>query len=88
MRRDVVLQPLVTVEVLDTMRVRARVEGGGSAAQAEAVRMAVARALVEMQAAWRVPLKMAGMLSRDPRMVERKKAGFKKARKRKQWVKR
>jgi len=71
-----------------TYEVVARVEGGGMTAQAEAIRMAVARALEKQQANLRKPLKAAGYLKRDPRAVERKKPGLLKARKRPSWSKR
>lgn len=64
------------------------VEGGGIAAQAEAVRHALARALSEVEPGLRHSLKVAGHLKRDPRAKERKKPGLVKARKRKQWSKR
>jgi small subunit ribosomal protein S9 len=63
-------------------------KGGGSHAQAEAVRHGISRALVIFDAELRVPLKKAKMLKRDPRQVERKKFGLKKARKSPQWSKR
>jgi small subunit ribosomal protein S9 len=63
-------------------------KGGGSHAQAEAVRHGISRALVIFDAELRVPLKKAKMLKRDPRKVERKKFGLKKARKSPQWSKR
>mgnify|MGYP001566619255 CR=1 FL=1 len=62
--------------------------GGGSHAQAEAVRHGISRALVLFDKELRVPLKKAKMLKRDPRQVERKKFGLKKARKSPQWSKR
>lgn len=66
----------------------ARVAGGGITAQAEALRMAVARALEKENAGLRPVLKTAGLLTRDPRSVERKKPGLRKARKAPQWSKR
>lgn len=66
----------------------ARVEGGGISAQADAIRMAIARALEKRDAALRKPFKAAGYLKRDPRAVERKKPGLLKARKRPSWSKR
>ena len=63
-------------------------KGGGSHAQAEAVRHGISRALVEFDAELRGVLKKAKMLKRDPRQVERKKFGLKKARKSPQWSKR
>jgi small subunit ribosomal protein S9 len=71
-----------------TFEIMAKVEGGGVTAQAEAIRMAVARALEKHNGALRKPLKAAGYLKRDPRSVERKKPGLRKARKRPQWSKR
>ena len=65
-----------------------KVEGGGSHAQAEAVRLGIARALVLMKPEWRSRLKALGFLKRDPRMVERKKYGLRKARRPQQWRKR
>lgn len=71
-----------------TFEVVAKVSGGGVNAQAEAIRMAVARALEKRDAALRKPLKAAGYLKRDPRSVERKKPGLLKSRKRPSWSKR
>lgn len=65
-----------------------KVNGGGLHAQAESVRLGVARALVKDDSELRSTLKKAGFLKRDPRQVERKKFGLKKARKRAQWSKR
>lgn len=64
------------------------VNGGGQTGQADAVKLAIARALVKYNAELKPSLKVAGLLTRDPRMVERKKPGQKKARKRFQFVKR
>lgn len=66
----------------------AKVEGGGMSAQAEAIRMGIARALEKRDANLRKNLKAAGYLKRDPRHVERKKPGLLKARKRPSWSKR
>ena len=68
--------------------VTANVEGGGITGQAEAIRLAIARALVEVNPENKPALKAKGLLTRDPRMVERKKPGQKKARKRFQFSKR
>ena len=68
--------------------VEARVEGGGIAAQAEAVRHAIARALTKAEEGSRSTIKAAGLLTRDARAKERKKPGLLKARKRPQWSKR
>lgn len=68
--------------------ISAHVYGGGLSAQAEAIRLGIARALVKEKAGRRIPLKRAGYLKRDARSVERKKFGLRKARKRPQWSKR
>ncbi len=75
-------------EVQGTFEVQAKVSGGGMSAQAEAVRMAIARALEKRTPELRKSLKAAGYLKRDPRAVERKKPGLLKARKRPSWSKR
>lgn len=72
----------------DRFRVSVNVKGGGTHAQAEAVRHGTARVLVLFNPDFRKRLKRAGFLTRDPRMVERKKFGLKKARKAPQWAKR
>jgi len=69
-------------------KVTVKVSGGGISAQAEAMRLGTARALVEHDEALRGDLKKAGFLKRDPRVVERKKFGLKKARRAPQWSKR
>ena len=71
-----------------TIAVSAQVNGGGIAAQAEAIRLGIARALIADNVGRRGPLKAKGYLKRDPRAKERRKFGFKKARKRPQWSKR
>lgn len=68
--------------------VKANVEGGGIKGQAEAIRLGITRALVEINAEHKPALKAQGLMTRDPRMVERKKPGQKKARKRFQFSKR
>ena len=68
--------------------VSAKVLGGGSRGQAESVRLGIARALVELDADLRKPLKAKGFLKRDPRVKERKKPGLKRARRGPQWRKR
>ncbi|HEU4677702.1 MAG TPA: 30S ribosomal protein S9 [Candidatus Paceibacterota bacterium] len=73
---------------IDTYEISAKVEGGGLSAQADAIKLGVARALVKEKADRRVPLKRAGYLKRDARAVERKKFGLRKARRRPQWSKR
>ncbi|HJS01421.1 MAG TPA: 30S ribosomal protein S9 [Flavobacterium sp.] len=83
-----VLQPLTMTENAENFDVKVNVYGGGSTGQAEAVRMALARVMCEVEAENRAILKPEGLLTRDPRMVERKKFGQKKARKRFQFSKR
>ncbi|WP_372474335.1 30S ribosomal protein S9 [Capnocytophaga sp. ARDL2] len=83
-----VTQPLVMTENADKYDVKVNVYGGGTTGQAEAVRMAIARAMCEVDVENRAILKPEGLLTRDPRMVERKKFGQKKARKRFQFSKR
>ncbi len=73
---------------IDTYEVTAKVTGGGLSAQSDAIKLAIARALVKEKADRRTVLKRAGYLKRDPRAVERKKFGLLKARKRPQWAKR
>jgi small subunit ribosomal protein S9 len=68
--------------------ITAKVHGGGLSSQAEAIRLGIARALVKEKADRRTALKKEGFLKRDPRAVERKKPGLRKARKRKAWSKR
>lgn len=73
---------------IDTYEVSAKVEGGGLSSQSDAIKLGIARALVKEKTDRRIPLKRAGYLKRDPRAVERKKFGLKKARRRPQWSKR
>ena len=72
--------PLKTVEGLDKYDVKINAAGGGMKGQAEAAKLGIARALLEVNAEFRPVLKAAGLLRRDPRSVERKKPGRKKAR--------
>jgi small subunit ribosomal protein S9 len=81
-------KPLAVTETMGKYDVRVNVEGGGPTGQAGAIKLGVARALVELNEDHRGPLRNAGLLTRDPRMVERKKYGQKKARKRFQFSKR
>jgi len=83
-----VKQPLVALQVDGQYDVNAIVEGGGVKGQAEAVRLGLARALVEINAENKPALKKEGFLTRDSRMVERKKYGRRKARRRFQFSKR
>jgi small subunit ribosomal protein S9 len=86
--RGIVRQPLVLTENLDRFDVIANVNGGGVSGQAGAVRHGISRALLDFDPELRGVLKKAGLLTRDPRMVERKKFGQKGARKRFQFSKR
>jgi small subunit ribosomal protein S9 len=81
-------RPFQVLNILDTYDVTVIVEGGGVTGQAEAVRLAIARALVKSNPENKPALKAKGLMTRDPRMVERKKPGQKKARKRFQFSKR
>ena len=87
-RRAIPMDPLNLEEIDGTYTIEAKVSGGGITAQAEAVRMGVARALTLAKENLRGPLQKAGVLKRDPRAVERKKPGLRKARKSPQWSKR
>ena len=81
-------QPFASVNGTGGYDVKVNVRGGGTTGQAEATRMAIARALVELNAEFRPALKKEGFLTRDSRMVERKKYGRAKARRRFQFSKR
>ena len=81
-------QPLQLAEVMGQYDIKANLDGGGVTGQAEALRMAIAKALVEINPELRRAMKVQGFLRRDPRMVERKKPGQPKARKRFQFSKR
>lgn len=81
-------QPLTLLEVQDRYDIKVTLEGGGPKGQAEALRLAITRALMEVDAESRKELKTAGFVTRDPREVERKKPGRPKARKRFQFSKR
>ncbi len=80
--------PLKTIQSLDKFDVKINAAGGGMKGQAEAAKLGIARALVEMNPEFRPALKAVGVLKRDPRSVERKKFGHKKARKSFQFSKR
>ncbi|MFC8048082.1 30S ribosomal protein S9 [Nocardia sp. NPDC057353] len=86
--QQLVKSPLVTVERTESFDVYARLVGGGPSGQAGALRLAIARALIEVTPDDRPALKRAGFLTRDPRATERKKYGLKKARKAPQYSKR
>ena len=83
-----VQQPLLLTENLEAYDISVNVFGGGVTGQAEAIRLAISRALCEIDPEYRAVLKPEGLLTRDPRMVERKKFGQKKARKKFQFSKR
>ncbi len=86
--KKVVLSPLVLLNLQDRNSIQITVKGGGKVAQAEAIRLGIARALVKLDPRYRKTLKKAGFLKRDPRMKERKKPGLKRARRAPQWQKR
>ena len=86
--QQLIREPLVTVEKPESFDVRANLHGGGITGQAGALRLAIARALTELDSEDRPALKKAGFLTRDPRVKERKKYGLKKARKAPQYSKR
>lgn len=96
--RMVVRQPLVALDVLERFDIHATVMGGGMSGQAGAIRHALTRALMEYdetgegdsgsKVSWRRTLRKAGFVTRDPRVVERKKVGLHKARKATQYSKR
>jgi small subunit ribosomal protein S9 len=84
----IVKQPLNTIGVADNYDIKVNLYGGGFKGQAEALRLAIARALVKIDAENKPALKAEGFMTRDPRVVERKKPGRPKARKRFQFSKR
>ena len=86
--RLIIRLPLVVTETAERFDVLATTTGGGIAGQAGALRLGIARALLDYDAELRAALRKAGLLTRDPRAKERKKPGLVKARKRKQWSKR
>lgn len=83
-----VIQPLVLTGQNEQFDIRVNVEGGGTTGQAEAIRLAISRALVELDGEVKSKLRADGLVTRDPRMVERKKFGRRKARRRFQFSKR
>ncbi|MDD3355092.1 30S ribosomal protein S9 [Zoogloea sp.] len=86
--RMIVRQPLVLTSFVDTFDILVNVTGGGESGQAGAIRHGITRALIDYDAELKSPLKKAGLVTRDAREVERKKVGFRKARRRKQFSKR
>lgn len=87
-QRDEIMKPFKVTDTMGRYDVMIRVNGGGPVGQAGAVRLGIARSLVAIDEDARTTLRGAGLLTRDPRMVERKKYGQKKARKRFQFSKR
>jgi small subunit ribosomal protein S9 len=86
--RMVVLQPFDLTQTKGSFDIDVNVQGGGTSGQAGAIRHGITRALMQVNAEFRSPLKKAGFVTRDPRAVERKKYGRHKARKRPQYSKR
>jgi small subunit ribosomal protein S9 len=86
--REDILTPLKVTDTLGKYDVLVNVNGGGTTGQAQATRLGIARSLIEINPDFRPALKAAGLMTRDPRMVERKKYGQPKARKRFQFSKR
>lgn len=84
----IVRQPLVKVDLATSFDIKVIVDGGGPNGQAGAIRLAISRALCEVDAEHRPALKSEGFMTRDPRMVERKKPGRRKARRSFQFSKR
>ena len=83
-----VKQPFMITETLDQFDIKANLDGGGITGQAEALGLAISKALIEVNEELKPSLKAEGLTTRDPRMVERKKFGQKKARKKFQFSKR
>lgn len=86
--RDEVMQPLVATDSVKSFNVQVKVQGGGVSGWAGAIRHGVARALVVADETNKRPLRAEGLLTRDPRVKERKKPGLKRARKAPQYTKR
>ncbi len=84
----IVKQPLSTLDVVEKYDIKVNLDGGGYKGQAEALRLAIARALVKINPEDKHTLRVEGFMTRDPRVVERKKPGRPKARKRFQFSKR
>jgi small subunit ribosomal protein S9 len=86
--QNIVKTPLVVAGITPMPTITVRVVGGGIHSQAEAVRHGIARAIIRHDLTMRIPLKRAGLLTRDERAKERRKFGLKKARRAPQWSKR
>ena len=87
-QQQAILSPLEKMKIAEKFGVTAKVKGGGISSQAEAIRLGIARALVKFNAEFKKRLRNAGYVTRDARIVERKKYGFRKARRGRQWRKR
>ncbi|MBI4121855.1 MAG: 30S ribosomal protein S9 [Parcubacteria group bacterium] len=86
--RQVAVRPLALTNTADQYDGTISVKGGGVRGQSDAVRLAFARAIVETEPGYKLTVKKAGLLTRDPRVKERKKYGLKRARRAPQWAKR
>ena len=86
--QEIVKEPLKKVGKENKFAITIKVGGGGKRGQAEAIRLGIARALAALDKELRLSLKKVGLLTRDSRMKERKKAGLKRARRAPQWAKR
>jgi len=86
--RRAILQPLLVTESLDKFNVMVKVNGGGISGQCDAIALGIARAMVRANESFKPILRQNGLLSRDPRIKERKKVGLKRARKAPQYTKR
>jgi len=84
----VVMQPFTVLDLVGKYDVKVNLDGGGISGQAEALRLGITRALIEINEEYRGTLKAEGFVTRDPREIERKKPGQKKARKKFQFSKR
>ena len=82
------MAPLEKMKIAEKFGATVKVKGGGVSSQAEAIRLGIARALVKFNAEFKKRLRNAGYITRDARIVERKKYGFRKARRGRQWRKR
>ena len=87
-QQQTILSPLEKMKIAEKFGVTAKVKGGGISSQAEAIRLGIARALIKFNAEFKKRLRNAGYVTRDARIVERKKYGFRKARRGRQWRKR
>lgn len=86
--RETILQPLKVTETIDGFNATVKVEGGGMSGWAGAISLGIARALVKADESFRPVLRRYGLMTRDPRVKERKKYGLKRARKAPQYTKR